>query len=245
MRTRGVDVELKRINFEVVDTSKIIEMAKKLETIFQYNLNTDKTSYLNWRTSYARTPRRQFVTLGEAFFSTAYNLIQQCLYDNGDKKADSWIFPIMFSIIHGIEVYLKAINAALRVVLNEKEEQKISAGGHDIRVLCINAKSKISQLKTTYENSTAEEMFQGIKLVENFIKNIYEKTNDMTFVRYPLEKNEQGHFYIENLENEVINLEVLAEQVVYVYSMLEYIYDNLELDLEIRSEAISEMMSSY
>lgn len=43
-------MELKDINFEDFDTSKIPSMGKKLDTIFQYNVDIDKTSYLNWRT---------------------------------------------------------------------------------------------------------------------------------------------------------------------------------------------------
>ncbi len=43
-------------------------------------------------------------------------------------------------------------------------------------------------------------MFEGIKVVEKLISNIYEKPDDMILARYPLSKNKQGHFYIENLK---------------------------------------------
>ena len=64
----------------------------------------------------------------------------------------------------------------------------------------------------------------------------------MTFARYPLAKDKQGHFYINTFENEVIDLEILLEQIVYVYKILDFIYEMPELDLEIRAEAIAEMM---
>lgn len=236
-------MELKSIEFEDYNTSRIPAMGKHLDTIFQYNADIDKTAYLNWRTGFARTSRKQFIVIGEAFFSTAYNLIQQCLLDNSDKKADSWIFPIMFNIIHGIEVYLKAIIAAISVVLNKK--RGMADGGHDLKILCATAKNLIIEYKIRDKNKTTEQMFQGLKVVEKFIDNIYEKTDDMTFARYPLAKNGQGHFYIETFENEVIDLEILAEQVIYVYKMLEFIYDMLELDLEIRAESMAEMMNYY
>ena len=70
-------MKLESIEFADYDTSKIPAMGKALDTIFQYNSDIDKTAYLNWRTGFARTSRRQFVIIGEAFFSTAYNLIQQ------------------------------------------------------------------------------------------------------------------------------------------------------------------------
>lgn len=233
-------MKLDNIEFADYDTSKIPVMGKKLDTIFQYNSDIDKTAYLNWRTGFARTSRRQFVVIGEAFFSTAYNLIQQCLLDNSDKKADSWIFPIMFDIVHGIEVYLKAINAALSVVLNK--ERGVAEGGHDLKALCGTARNLIIEYKNQHKNTTTEQMFQAIKVVDKFIVNIYQKTDDMTFARYPLAKNKQGHFYIDTFENEVIDLEILLEQIVYVYKMLDFIYEMPELDLEIRAEAIAEMM---
>lgn len=233
-------MKLDNIKFADYDTSKIPVMGKKLDTIFQYNSDIDKTAYLNWRTGFARTSRRQFVVIGEAFFSTAYNLIQQCLLDNSDKKADPWIFPIMFDIVHGIEVYLKAINAALSVVLNK--ERGVAEGGHDLKALCGAARNLIIEYKNQHKNTTTEQMFQAIKIVDKFIVNIYQKTDDMTFARYPLAKNKQGHFYIDTFENEVIDLEILLEQIVYVYKMLDFIYEMPELDLEIRAEAIAEMM---
>lgn len=236
-------MELKNIEFEDFDTSRIPSMGKKLDSIFRYNTDINKTSYLNWRTGFAHTSRRQFVVMGEAFFSTAYNLLQQCLIDNSDKKADSWIFPIMFNIVHGIEVYLKAINAALSVVL--KKNRGISEGGHDLKALCGTARNLIIEYKTANKNTTASQMFEGIKVVEKFISNIYEKTDDMTFVRYPLAKNKQGHFYIETFDNEVIDLELLREQLVYVFKMLDFIYEMPELDLEMQADSMAEMMDYY
>lgn len=146
----------------------------------------------------------------------------------------------MFNIVHGIEVYLKAINAVLSVVLNKK--RGVSEGGHDLKALCGTARNLIIEYKRKYRNVTTEQMFQGIKVVVKFVENIYEKTNDMTFARYPLAKDKQGHFYIDTFENEVIDLEILSEQIVYVYKMLNFIYEMPELDIEIRAETLHDMM---
>ena len=236
-------MELESLEYADYDTSKIPAMGKKLDTIFQYNEDIDQTAFLNWRTGFAHTSRRQFVIIGEAFFSTAYNLVQQCIFDNRDKKADSWIFPIMFNVVHGIEVYLKAINAALSFVLNK--ERSITDGGHDLKALYGTARNLIIEYKSSNKCATTEEMFQGIKVVGKFIDNIYAKTDDMTFARYPLAKDKQGHFYIDTFENEVIDLALLAEQIVYVYKMLDFIYEMPELDLEIQAEAMAEMIGYY
>ncbi|MCP1101018.1 hypothetical protein M2454_000239 [Aequitasia blattaphilus] len=227
-------------NFIDYDTSKILQYGKQLDSIFQYNSDIEKTAYLNWRMGFGHNSRSQFVVVGEAFFSTAFNLIHQCLEDNSDKKADSWIFPIMFNTVHGIETYLKAINAVLSVILNI--HRGITEGGHDLKGLCSVARKLIIEYKTKNKCDTTEQMFLGIKVVEKFIDNIYEKTDDMTFARYPLAKNKQGHFYIQTFDNEVIDLELLEEQIIYVFKMLEFIYDMPELDIEIQEDA---MMDCY
>lgn len=229
-------MKLQSIEYADYDTDKVAEYAKNMPTIFQYNRDINKTAYINWRTGFAHTNRGQFVVLGEAYFSSAYNLVQQCLENNGDKKADSWIFPIMFNVVHGIEVYLKAINCVLSIVLSK--EKGITEGGHDIRALCATARNLIIEYKTANKNTTTEQMFSAIKLVEKFVLNIYDKTDDMTFARYPLAKDKQGHFYIQTFENEVVDLELLKEQMVFVYRMLEFIYEMPEIDLECQAEQI-------
>lgn len=146
----------------------------------------------------------------------------------------------MFNIVHGIEVYLKAVNAVLSVVLNKK--RVITEGGHDLKGLGSVDRELIIEYKTTKKCDTTEQMFQGIKLVETLIENIYKKTTDITFARYPLTKNKQGHFYIQTFDNEVIDLERLKEQIIYVFNMFEFIYEMPELDIETQAEA---MMDFY
>lgn len=152
------------------------------------------------------------------------------------KKADSWIFPIMFNIVHGIEIYLKAINVILNIVLNEQNQ--VIQGGHDIKQLCQTSKSLILKYKNRNKNETTDQMWTAIKVIENFIENIYEKTNDMTFARYPMDKNKNGHFYIQTLDNSVIDMELLEKQMVIVYKMLEFIYQTPELEQELNLESI-------
>ena len=64
-------------------------------------------------------------------------LAQDCLQDNGDKKADIVVFPMLFSANHAIELYLKSINWSLNMLLNEKES---FCGGHDIRQILMHLK---------------------------------------------------------------------------------------------------------
>ena len=229
-------MNLQTIDFSDFNTEDVEQYAQKMDSIFQYNQNVEKTAYLNWRSNKYTNQRRQLVVMGDNFFSSAYNLLQQCINDNGDKKADSWIFPIMFNIVHGIEIYLKAINVILNIVLNEQNQ--VIQGGHDIKQLCQTSKSLILKYKNRNKNETTDQMWTAIKVIENYIENIYEKTNDMTFARYPMDKNKNGHFYIQTLDNSVIDMELLEKQMVIVYKMLEFIYQTPELEHELNLESI-------
>lgn len=219
-----------KIDFTNINYDKLPEFSKKLDSIFQYNGDINKTAYMNWRTRFADGSRKQFIIIGEAFFTSAYHLIKECLDDNSDKKADSWIFPILFNVIHGTELYLKAINSVLSSILEKK--RGITEGGHDLKALCGTARNLVIEYKNSNKNNTTEQMFTAIKIVEKFIDNIYAKTNDMTFARYPMDKDKNGHFYIQSLENEVVDLVLLQEQISMVYHMLEFIYDVPEMDAE-------------
>lgn len=229
-------MNLQTIDFSDFNTEDVEQYAQKMDSIFQYNQNVEKTAYLNWRSNKYTNQRRQLVVMGDNFFSSAYNLLQQCINDNGDKKADSWIFPIMFNIVHGIEIYLKAINVILNIVLNEQNQ--VIQGGHDIKQLCQTSKSLILKYKNRNKNETTDQMWTAIKVIENFIENIYKKTNDMTFARYSMDKNKNGHFYIQTLDNSVIDMELLEKQMVIVYKMLEFIYQTPELEQELNLESI-------
>lgn len=238
-------MEHKSIEHVDWDTSMVQVYEKSIPSIFDYNKCIDKTAYLNWRMQFGNQ-RRQFTTMGEAFFSSAYNLIQQCLSDNSDKKADSWIFPILFNLVHGIEVYMKAINASLNCVLDKKRTQ--IEGKHDIKDLCSTARQLIIEYKEKNKCETTKQMFSAIKVIMNFIANIYDKTDDMTFARYPMDSDKVEHFYVpairerdpenaENkehfFENKVVDMAMLEEQMVIVYKLLDFIFNATETELEI------------
>lgn len=231
------------IEFASWDADKIDEYSNELKTIFKYNEDIDKTAYLNWRMDFSSNPRRQFVIIGEAYFATAYHLIKECLENNLDKKADIWIFPIMFNIVHGIEVYLKAINANLNVVMG-KNATDIKLG-HDIKRLYDTAESLLLEYKNINNNSTKDQMYTAIKVVGNFVSNIYDKTKDMTFARYPITNKKEEHFYVQSLENEVVDMEELEEQVVIIYKLLDLIYDMPELEMELQCDMMADFYNEY
>lgn len=224
--------------FEKISENKVEELSKKIETFFAYNKDIDKTAYMNWRLSFDRSFASQFSTLADGFFESSIKMIDICLEDNSDKKADSWIFPILFNIVHGIELYLKSINLDMNVIL--EQDVKIE-GGHRIKQLCDVAQKRLMEIKQKVEIDGVQEMITALKVVKNFVEIIYEKTDDMAFARYPITKDKQAMFYVATRENVVIDLEKLREQLRYVCCMLNFISDCLGR----YHEYLSEMKSYY
>ena len=68
---------------------------------------------------------------------------------------------------------------------------------------------------------------KAIKLVKQFISNIFEKTDDMAFLRYPINSKKEDMFYAASSENVVVDMELLKEQLSYVETMLDFVFDFL------------------
>lgn len=220
----------KPLRFEKFDYSMVPIYKKSMPSFFVYNSDINKNAYLNWRSGFLHSQRNQFTEIGEAYFETSYNLLLQCLDDNNDKKADLWMFPIMFNIVHGIEVYLKAINVSCNITLGE-EDAKIE-GNHNIKQLCEKATRLLEEYKNFFNSQESINMFSSIKVINNYIENIYEKTDDMTFARYPVDKKRNSHFYLKTNDNVVINMEILKEQTILIYHLLHFIYEMLEMHID-------------
>lgn len=206
--------------FEKIDYDKIPQLAKRMESFFGFNKDISKNAYLNWRIVRSWDVGAQFWELSEGYFQSAYWLIDGCLQDNRDKKADIIIFPILFNLIHGIELSLKAINCYLYMVLNKESAIK---GKHDIRQLADEAKKRLLDLKKKDNSEDIVSAITAMKLVQKFIGNIYEKTNDMAFARYPIDSDHKEMFYTASQQNVVVDMAVLKEQITYVCNMLDYI----------------------
>lgn len=208
------------MNFEKIDYSKIPQLAKKMQSCFTANSNINRTAYLNWRISNSWDIGTQFFSLSEGYFESARYLIDECLKDNFDKKADIFIFPILFNVVHGTELALKAINDYLYMILDN--ESKIE-GKHDIKQISDVSLILIKKLKNIDSSSGIVESITAMKLIKNFINNVYEQTNDMAFARYPIDTDDQAMFYAATNKNVVVDLEKLKEQIVYVFEMLDFI----------------------
>lgn len=181
-----------------------------MKEVFSYNVDVNKTAYMNWQTS-PHDHIYNMIVIADGFMSSAIMLASSALEDNWDKKADSIIFPMIFNANHAIELYLKATVWTLNILL--KNGQKIE-GKHDIqqilqtlkkRVLMFESdKDKRKQFKDMINGTELyiNELFQKIKL-----QNGKRKKDNMDFSRYPLDEHYVPYFYINEFDNVVVDLE--------------------------------------
>jgi len=201
----------------------------------------ESCAYLNWRFDLHRDLESQFFDMGKGYFQTALELIDKCLSENRDKKADVWIFPIMFNVVHGIEIYLKGFNSLYRIHTKlhncgDIQESKIE-GKHDIRQLCQVA---VKQLRDTKNTELVDEML----FVQKFIDILYANTGDMTFARYPIDSKKNAHFYVTSTKNVVINLNVLRQWVERIFSILDGVTGYIDWQVEELKDMRYEMLSN-
>ena len=178
--------------------------------------------------------------MAKGYLETSITLIEKCLADNRDKKADVWIFPILFNVVHGIEVYLKGFNSLYRIHMDlqnydDPRDSKIE-GKHDIRQLCQIA---VKLLRDT-NNS---ELLDEILFVQKFIDILYQNTDDMTFARYPITSKKENQFYIEAKGNVTIDLNVLRQWVLRIAHILDSVTGYIDYQVEQMQEWRSEMLS--
>lgn len=189
------------------------ELMDSLPNYFEYTDDIERTAYLNWRFDLDRNLENQFYDMAKGYFETSIALIDNCLADNRGHKADIWIFPIMFNVVHGIEVYLKGFNSQYRIFAKlQKDEYQATKieGKHDIRQLCQVA---ISMAKANHDNDLLTEL----SFVQKFIDILYVNTNDMTFARYPITAKGEKHFYVIQKDNVTIDLDVYKQWILRVF----------------------------
>ncbi|MDD2216138.1 MAG: hypothetical protein PHE41_06190 [Eubacteriales bacterium] len=217
------------------------DLMRNLPNYFDFTGDIDNSSYLNWRFDSFINLENQFYNIGKAYFETSLALIDLCLSDNRDKKADIWIFPIMFNVVHGIEVYLKGFNSQLKILNkleNEEHEKTKIEGKHDIKQLCQVA---IGQIKAGNRNDILDEFL----FLQKFIDILYDNTNDMTFARYPITAKGARHFYVEQKDNITIDLNIFKVWVKRVYHILDSFTGFVDYQIDEISNWLYEMQLEY
>lgn len=244
-------LDFEKIDKEIINT-EFKDIIKDIPEIFNIENRINTCAYLNWRFEPYDKTENQFFNMAEGYFETAICLLRECINDVHSKKSDIWIFPILFNIIHGIEIYLKGFNSLYTILKNlasyqENKNTKIE-GAHDIKQLCETAIAKIRATGKKDENDKS--ILEGMNFILCFINMIYDKTDDMAFCRYPLnKKNKQKQFYVSN-DNITIELYYFYIWVVKVFNTLsnicDYIYYEVgEIEDYLREEAYYESLEYY
>lgn len=226
-------------DWDKVDTEVLLQ---KLPNYFEFLGDIESSAYLNWRFDPSINLENQFYNIGKAYFQTALALIEICLNDNKNKKADIWIFPIMFNIVHGIEVYLKGFNSQIKI-LNKLENQDYEKtkieGKHNIKQLCQVAISLIKE-------GNRMEILKEFLFLQKFIDILYDNTDDMTFARYPITLKGESHFYIKQKDKNItVDLEVFKVWVNRVFRILDSSTGFADYQIEEIKEWIYEMQKQY
>lgn len=205
-----------------------------MEKIFSYNPDLSKNAYMNWRMQTGNDAIAANLTaIAEGFSQAALHLIEEIYKDNTDKKADALVFPIMYSIDHAIELYLKAIIYTLEALM-DIETNPNGYLTHDSKLLfdivCTRIQEKEGEQK-------AKELQGLLHPVEDYIKELYsyiqtENKPQMDFARYPLDPTGKAHFYVCASENVVINLECLRASFSEIFENFQNLflmyYDELD-----------------
>ncbi len=161
------------------------------------------------------------------------------MVDNWDKKADSFIYPIIFNANHAIELYLKATVWTLNILLDN--QQKIE-GQHDIQQILQTVIKRVQEFETDKEKRKQfNNMINGTKF---YVDELFEKIatqngkrkkDNMDFSRYPFEQKYMPHFYITEFENVVVDLENFVQRFKEIGENLRlistyYLFDILEAE---------------
>lgn len=202
--------------------------------IFVYSGNMEQSAHFGWQNK-----DEALYGLREGYKNSADDLVEIVLKNPDDiKMLDTYIFPIMFSYRHSIEIALKHIY--------QRAKGEIPAGAHNLLTLWDNVRSEIidgmicskqfiEQVKT-YKKHFVQYSLDGIKLnkVRTMLKEMQEANQQGTEVNpevKQVDQNAEVWRYLINTDEELfftcghsIDYTALKEGVNYIYEVLDYIY---------------------
>jgi hypothetical protein len=214
-----------------------------MKEIFTYNSDINKTAYINWRTSH-HDHIYNMIVIADGFMDSALQLTKDVIDDNKGKRADIFIYPILFNANHAIELYLKAITWTLNIVLNKPSKIE---GQHDIRQIFQTVRARVDEFET--DKKQRINFRNLVKNLELYIEELFGKIqtsnnhkDNMDFSRYPFDQKYTPHFYINDFDNVVVDLENFYERFTeignslksisryYLYDILDYINESSNQD---------------
>lgn len=212
-----------------------------MKEIFSSNADIYRNAYLNWRTK-RHDHLNNMNVIASGFASASLELVKNNI-DSGNygHQADELIFPILFNANHAIEVYLKTINWTINVLL-EKEDTYDNT--HDLKELM----KLVKKLSEEFHDSFDFEHHYG--LLNCYIDELYKtigipKDNGNTFVdisfsRYTLTTKKQPQFYINKLDNVVVDLENFWNVFTTIFDKLDNMATYYQDLIEKKNEMLGE-----
>ena len=192
--------------------------------------NQHHYSFISWRMRDGEDSHK-YAEQGEGYFVSSIILLEQCLVENRDRKGDSVIFPILFNIEQGIELYLKGFIYLIREN-GATVDFKIST--HNIKELSENFQRVISSWSSNYTIACRD-----FNYVDKLIDLLFEKTTDCTYARFPFNNSGNGHFYVNSDKNIIIDMKILLEWAKSVFYILDRNFYNLEGQMETEKDLIT------
>ncbi|WGX77575.1 hypothetical protein QJS64_20155 (plasmid) [Paraclostridium bifermentans] len=219
-------------------------MKIKYQPIFSYNSDTEKNAYMNWRMDRFDSISN-LNNIAKGYSKATMILCENCLENNRHKDADIIIFPILFSANHSIELYLKSIMWSINILT--KSEKKFEKH-HNICQIYNTVKNMILEFEEDKDHRN--EVKKLLKNLEEYIKEIKpiieskgknKNKDNMDFPRYPLKNDWENHFYVEEFDNVVVDLENFIFRFKDIFKNLDSVAGHYSHLVDV----INEMESSY
>lgn len=215
---------------------KLVNMPNRELEIVDFDKGTNsEQAYLNWMTLY-KSDYELLYGQAESYMVTAKVLSETCCQDNGDKKADTWIFPILCLFSQGYELYLKAIRSIL-YHLNGKNNSSVKKCNHNVDSI----KNEIFNMLTVLNNETKKEVKNELEKIRMGFDKLLQccclkNSSDLTvFARYPIDAENSVYAALAKRENITLNIKTLKEFIEAVAASLRYTYDCIDKVLEFNS----------
>jgi hypothetical protein len=223
------DAENYKRDFETYDPLQKIFLEKFLEN----KRSKEQYAFMNWPVQ-NREKGEQFFEVGSEYFRAALVLMDIVLQDKTDCKGDYLVFPIIYSIFHGIELCLKGMYYAMREYAghyNLKFDEKPIWKWHDLKEL----QNIVITESTRLSLPTFKQDFQ---ILGFFVAELLPDTAEPTYPRYPyFDRNLCEQFFLKEAKHYIIDMIVLLKQTGAVYFILERNFIKSDEEIQARNYA--------
>lgn len=177
--------------------------------------------------------------MGKAYISNAIIVLYSIVYNNNSlSMADILIFPILFNIWHGIELWLKSSIDAINMINNTKNELKSNHNIYQYMDMLMTKLQEMNMTRTT-ENALNEvnlliDEFKRVDAHFDFARYSFDNCGNYQFYNAPTGDNRQWQkdllFSAEKIvPNTCVNLYSLFEIILKIAENFKYFVEFLIL----------------